>query len=430
MPHAAALKFLHQQGMHPDGLNPRREVLRFLDEMSRGLAGRPSSLAMIPTYLGEPKGPLPRKKVTVIDAGGTNFRVALVEPGDAGITVIEQNNFTMPALDRELSAEAFFDTMAGYVAPLAGHGESLGFCFSYPVQMEPSGDGRLIHWTKEVKAPEVVGRLIGEGLLVALGRKGVKSVKRALLLNDTVATALAGTFGGDGRPYETYVGFILGTGTNTCYFENTSRLKSVGSLSSLPRMAVNVESGGYARMTRGRLDRAFDAGLTNPGAHVFEKMISGAYLGPLTLSVLKAAAGAGVFSVEGAGRLASVAGLETKDLGSVLATPHLGEGILSGLGEDDALAVWTVVDALVERAGLLTAVNLASAVLQSGGGMDPRRPVGIVAEGSTYQKLPTLRFRAERHLTGLLSGKWQRYWQVITLDRATLTGSAAAGLMG
>ena len=85
-------------------------------------------------------------------------------------------------------------------------------------------DGRLLKWTKEMKAPEVIGRFIGKGLLEALGRGGAG--KSVVLLNDTVATLLAGK-AADKKRYGSYVGFILGTGTNIAYLEKNENILTV-----------------------------------------------------------------------------------------------------------------------------------------------------------------------------------------------------------
>lgn len=56
-------------------------------EMERGLAGKDSSIPMIPTYVSN-QGTLPiGEPVVVIDAGGTNFRCALVSLEEDGFDI-------------------------------------------------------------------------------------------------------------------------------------------------------------------------------------------------------------------------------------------------------------------------------------------------------------------------------------------------------
>ncbi|HEY5503742.1 MAG TPA: hypothetical protein VIK28_01190, partial [Sedimentisphaerales bacterium] len=61
----------------------------FLSEMQRGLAGKKSTLDMIPTYIEVGADVPTNKRVIVVDAGGTNFRVATVYFDDQKKAVIE-----------------------------------------------------------------------------------------------------------------------------------------------------------------------------------------------------------------------------------------------------------------------------------------------------------------------------------------------------
>ena len=113
--------------------------------MERGLAGEKSSLAMLPTYIEtERKIPL-NKPVIVMDAGGTNFRVATISFDKDGNCNIENFNvFPMPGVKQQVSKDAFFNTMEGYLAEVITQSENIGFCFSYPIEMFPDKDGRVL----------------------------------------------------------------------------------------------------------------------------------------------------------------------------------------------------------------------------------------------------------------------------------------------
>ena len=98
----------------------------------------------------------------------------------------------MPGVEHEIGKDEFFKIMAGYLKDVAGASQNIGFCFSYAVEMFPSKDGRLIRFSKEIKAKEVVGELIGENLNRAIVSMGLGGEKHIVLLNDTVVTLLAG----------------------------------------------------------------------------------------------------------------------------------------------------------------------------------------------------------------------------------------------
>ncbi|RMD82120.1 MAG: hexokinase, partial [Lentisphaerae bacterium] len=290
--------FLAAANMDPDQIDIEACVENLLEEMRRGLAGEPSSLAMIPTYLNCEEDVPTGKPVIVMDAGGTNVRVCVVEfASDGSATISDFAKYRMPGIDRELSADEFYGELAGFLSPVIAKSDRIGFCFSYPSEISPEKDGKLLRWTKEVKVPEVEGTYIGAGLIEHLGEKGVER-KKIVLLNDTVATLLAGKAVGDTYGCADYIGFILGTGTNTAYVEKNVNIRKLSGLPGDGRMPINMESGNFNKAPMSYIDDRFDATTVNPGCQRFEKMISGAYLGPLALQVLKAAAREQLFSAE------------------------------------------------------------------------------------------------------------------------------------
>ncbi len=429
---SAVESFLKKRGMFHADIDIEQTCNVFLDEMNRGLAGTESSLAMMATYI-ETEEELPRNRpVIVMDAGGTNFRVATVcfrEQGEPEIA--DFRVFPMPGIKKEVSREHFFGTMAGYVADIIHKSERVGFCFSYPIEMSPNKDGRVLYFSKEIKAPEVVGRMIGEGLNGAIVESTSSDAKQMVLLNDTVATLLAGRGTSDGRHYGSYIGFILGTGTNTAYVEHNRNLTKISGLDPAHSQIVNVESGGFGRAPRGDIDEKFNAESANPGVNTFEKMISGAYLGPLCFMTIREAAVEGLFGKAVAERLLAIKDLETKDVSAFLSRPESDDNVLGSAlagGGKDITAVYYLVDALIERAAKLTAANLSSAAIQCDEGQDPCRPVCIVAEGTTFYHLKSLRQKVEYYLKQYLVDQKGVYYEIVSVENATLIGAAIAGL--
>jgi len=425
--------FLANQGMYHEDINIQETCDLFLDEMDKGLAGRDSSLAMLPTYI-EMERELPRNRpVIVMDAGGTNFRVATVTFKDQGDPEIADFRvFPMPGIKKEVSRQQFFGTMAGYVADIIGKSESVGFCFSYPIEMFPSKDGRVLHFSKEIKAPEVVGQMIGAGLNEAIVESTASDAKRMVLLNDTVATLLAGRGQVGGPLFDSYIGFILGTGTNTAYVEHNSNITKAPDLDPTKSQIVNVESGGFGKAPRGSIDEQFDASSVSPGVYAFEKMISGAYLGPLCGFAARVAAEAGLFSAEAAKKVLTLQTTTTKDISEFMATPEDGVNLLSAAMKDadptDVAVLYYLADALIERAAKLTAINLSSAAIKCGKGHNPCRPVCIVAEGTTFYHLTSLRQKVEFYLKQYLVDTRKIYYRIVSVENATLLGAATAGL--
>ena len=157
--------FLRQNRMDEADISMQQVCDLFTDEMNRGLAGHKSSLAMLATYIETERQVPCNEPVIVMDAGGTNFRVATVWFRDDGKPVIEDFKlYKMPGIDAEVGRREFFRTMAQYVDHVVHRSAKVGFCFSYPLEMSPSKDGKVLYFSKEIKAAEVVGQMLGENL--------------------------------------------------------------------------------------------------------------------------------------------------------------------------------------------------------------------------------------------------------------------------
>ena len=423
--------FLQTQQMDPAEVSIEPLIRSFIQEMEQGLADPSNGLAMLPTYI-EINRPIPcDEPVIVMDAGGTHFRVAVVRFQQDGQPQIEHlESHAMPGLKQEVSKEAFFTTMVDYLRPVLDKSSRVGFCFSYPVEMGPDKDGELLVFSKEIKAPEVVGQRIGANLNATIQSMGCGDPKQIVLLNDTVATLLAGRGNAQAREHDSYIGFILGTGTNTSYVESNPHITKIQGLDSEGHQIINVESGAFSQAPRGQIDQQLDAASNNPGVHQFEKMISGAYLGQVCLRTLQAAAQAGLFTPTTQQALQALTSLETKDVSIFMAHPLGRTDPLSQAcdQESDNITLYYLIDALLERAAKFTAANLCSAVIKSGKGHNPCRPVGIVAEGTTFYKLTSVRPRVEYHLRQCLTEQRGLHWEILNLDNATLIGAAIAGL--
>lgn len=398
--------FIESLGLSVEQYDTTSLMTSFFSEMDHGLGGDASSLAMLRAYLKVGGEIEKNRKVIVVDAGGTNLRVGTALFDESGSLQVE--NFEksgMIGLDGQLSKVEFFERLADRVMPVVHESDSIGFCFSYPCEIQPSHDGKLLQWTKGVDAPDVVGCLIGEELNRVFEARGIER-KKIVLLNDTVATLLAGVAEGASRGAKGYVGFILGTGTNTAYLENGA--------------VINVESGGFNKLPIADIDRELDAATNNPGKQILEKMISGTYLGPLTLAALKRAtlSESGQQAIEEMDRL----GLIHMDNFAAQNGRDLGPLDDSRFSEEDGQVIRAIFGAVVTRAAHLSAVNLAVAAIRNG-----VSPVCINLDGSTFFKTFGLREQAEAELKKLLEQASVDYF-CVHLDDAPVVGAAIAAL--
>ncbi len=420
-------QFLQKHKLQASDISIQKIVDDFHVEMSNGLQGKQGSLRMIPTYIEADNEFAKELPVLAIDAGGTNFRVASVQfDKDGKLEVTGTQNFRMPGIDGEVSKKEFFKIIAGYISTQAARADRIGFCFSYPTEILPSKDGRLLQFCKEVQAPEVVGELIGASLLQTLGMP----TKPIVLLNDTVATLLAGKSGAFGKSYDSFIGFILGTGTNTCYIESNANITKTPGLNASKSQIINIESGNFSKAPRADIDIAFDNTTTNPGQYSFEKMFAGGYFGGLCLMALKTAAREGLFGQDTADRLLAMTDLSTEALNNYRHGNHINGLLKQSLtdNKDEAIAI-EIIDALIRRAATLVAANIAAVILKTGKGKSKASPILLTVEGTTFYKLYSFRETFEKNLSAYLSGEKQRYYEFTEVAQSSLVGAALAALI-
>ncbi len=400
----------------------------FISEMKNGLEGKGGSLLMLPTYIGAEGKIKPNEPVVAIDAGGTNFR-AVKMYFDNNLQLVTENlqQRKMPAVDEELSNKEFFATLAAYLTSYKEVSEKIGFCFSYAVEIFPNKDGKLLEWSKEVKAPEVIGQMVGKNLLEAMGTPE----KQIVLMNDTVSTLLAGQAATAGREFDTYLGFILGTGTNVCYIEQNKNITKTQGLDAKGNQIINIESGNFNLMPRTDIDVAFDNTTKLPGRYTFEKMIAGGYFGGLCTTALKTAAAEEVFSAESTVRMKAMGDLTSEEVNKFVCGIDLPSNVLSTVlvTKEDKEAACEIINTLIQRAAKLVAASMAAVILKTGKAKTPEKPVLMTIEGTTFYKLLNFRIMFESFLQGFLSGDNRRYYEIVEVPNSSLIGAGIAAIV-
>ncbi|KAJ6823013.1 hexokinase-2-like [Iris pallida] len=267
-------------------------------EMHAGLASEGGSkLKMLISYVdnlpsGDEKG-----LFYALDLGGTNFRVLRVQLGGKEGRVIKQEavEVSIPPYLMVGSSHELFDFIAAELAKfVASEGEDyhlstgrqreLGFTFSFPVRQTSIASGSLSKWTKGFSIDDMVGEDVVGELTKAMERQGL-DMRVTALVNDTIGT-LAG-----GRYYDNdvVIAVILGTGTNAAYVERAQAIpKWHGLLPKSGEMVINMEWGNFrsSHLSLTEYDQALDDDSLNPGEQIFEKIISGMYLGDIVRRVI------------------------------------------------------------------------------------------------------------------------------------------------
>lgn len=264
---------------------------------------------------------------------------------------------------------------------------------------------------------------------------GLDGDKKIILLNDTVATLLGGKAQYPDRVFDSYIGFILGTGTNTCYIEDNINIKKAPGLSSKEGCSIiNIESGGYSRVKKGLIDEEFDLGTIDPGEYALEKMVSGRYQSGLILAVIKRAAQDGLFSDFFTEKIKAVDEITAQEIDEFLNYPY-GKGKLSsccaveGGDTNDQAVLYYLIDGIIERAARLITIKFAAIIEKTGRGKNPCKPVCITAEGSTFYKSKLFRSRLDYYVKKFINEENGLYCEFVKTEDATLIGTAIAALL-
>jgi len=408
--------------MEPESVDIGAAAPAFLRDMRAGLAGERSSLRMIPTYLSA-EGRLPLDvPAAVIDAGGTNFRTALVTFTESGAEIGRFTQSSMPGSESPVSWDEFISFTALRILPLLDSAETVGFCFSYPTEETPERDGRLLRLTKQVDIRGFEGRLICADLRARLMELGAGE-RSITLLNDTPAVLLSGASLLRGGEYDGLVGLICGTGTNTCCELPVSAIPKLGT--NAGRMLVNLESGAFSGLTRGDFDEELDNATADPGVYLLEKMTSGAYIGELCRLALCGAAREGLFSPRAAEYLLGLGDLSAPEADSLAAS---GDSLIPG-SENDRMTAAEICHALFDRAARCAAVPLYSILTFTGAGRAPGQPACICADGALFTKSRIFRTALERYIENFAAADPGLFAVCRTAKNATVIGAAAAALL-
>uniref|UniRef100_A0A5S6QLY4 Phosphotransferase n=1 Tax=Trichuris muris TaxID=70415 RepID=A0A5S6QLY4_TRIMR len=276
-------------------LDDLKEVMNVMSkEMDRGLSAEPgvkSCLKMLPSYVrhlpdGTEVGPY-----LAMDLGGTNFRILLINLRGQHPDMINRT-FRIPSAIMIGHGNDLFRHIAKCLHEflvdnnLMNEKIPLGFTFSFPCEQHELADATLITWTKGFNCKGVVGKNVVQLLQNAIDEYKDIKVKVVALLNDTVGTQMALAY----SDHNCHVGLIVGTGSNACYTEKMARIPKLKDASS-SEMIINMEWAGLGEdgclnkiMTS--YDKLVDRDTINPGKQLFEKVISGMYMGEIVRFIL------------------------------------------------------------------------------------------------------------------------------------------------
>uniref|UniRef100_A0A671YHQ0 hexokinase n=1 Tax=Sparus aurata TaxID=8175 RepID=A0A671YHQ0_SPAAU len=380
---------------------------QFRRELAKGL-GRDTNptaaLKMLPTFVRSIPDGSEKGDFIALDLGGSNFRILRVKVSHEKKQTVQMESqiYDTPEDIIHGSGTRLFDHVAECLGDFMEKQNikdkklPVGFTFSFPCQQTKLDEGFLITWTKRFKAGGVEGMDVVKLLNKAIKKRGDYDADIMAVVNDTVGTMM--TCGFDDQRCE--VGIIIGTGTNACYMEELRNIDLVEGDEG--RMCVNTEWGAFGddgrlEDIRTEFDREIDRGSINPGKQLFEKMVSGMYMGELVRLILVKMAREGlVFEGRITPELLTKGKFETKHISAIEKSKEglsKAREILTRLGvepsTDDFSLVSQVCTVVSFRSANLIAAALAGILMrlkENKGVARLRTTVGI--DGSLYKMHP------------------------------------------
>jgi hexokinase len=405
----------------------------FLRDMTEGLKSRPSSLAMLPSFLTKPTGQ-EQGVFLALDFGGTNVRVLLVElKGQGKHTILARRDVPLSDLSNgydytssTATAAELFGFLASQLALLATPGKTylLGHTFSFPCRQTGTNQAVLLHWTKEIKTTGVVGQNIVELLQQALTERSLSYIHPTALVNDTVSALLAVAY----QDSQADIGSICGTGHNTCYLEPAP--------ASLPKpMYLNIEAGNFDKAPGNKYDVLLDNNSACPGAGRLEKMCAGRYIGELLrLAIVDLIDQRALFNGSTPAFLLTVNALTGKDVAALLtASSATLEHIPTWLAQkgstiettyEERQILQTAASLIASRSARLAAATYTAIIRHIDPAMNKRHTIAI--DGSLYEKLPGYAQTIAATLQELLGEQARQINCVLTKDGSGAGAAIAA----
>uniref|UniRef100_A0A1A9V365 Phosphotransferase n=1 Tax=Glossina austeni TaxID=7395 RepID=A0A1A9V365_GLOAU len=389
----------------------------FLNEIKKGLCKYTNESASVKCYLTFveklPNG-CERGKFLALDIGGTNFRILLINIDGGRDLKIEVANYELPESVMTGPGRDLFDFLAEclsafiYKHELQKEELSLGFTFAFPLKKTDLNKGILVTWTKGFSCSGVVNHDVVDLFKEAINRRDDIHINNIVILNDTTGTLISCAW----KYREAKISLIIGTGTNMSYLEKTKHIELFkGGVNASPTMIINCESGNFGSdgsldFVRTPIDVTVDENSVNAGQQIYEKMISGMYLGEIVRLILLECVNAGamlngVQSEEIRTPMSldvkHMSEIEAEESGNNSATRKIFE--IMGYkrpSDEDCEHLRYICNVISTRSAHMAAATLATLVNRVG---DPFVVIGV--DGAVYRKYPNYPQRLRKKLKDL-----------------------------
>ncbi|TYO95053.1 hexokinase family protein [Desulfallas thermosapovorans] len=403
----------------------------FQKAMADGLAGKQSSLKMLPSYLTKPTG-IEKGVYLAVDFGGTNVRVLTVElKGSGAYQTLGWQSFPLQDRDYNFTSpkatgHELFSFIAEKIKSMLSPGRiyPLGLTFSFPSRQTGVDRAILIKWTKEIQTSGVEGHDVSEILKRALVDKNITQVIPKAIINDTVGTLLTASY----IDQSADIGSICGTGHNTCYIEPKAPITG-------QPMIINMESGNFDNLPLTDYDIKLDRQSQAPGEQRLEKMVGGQYIGELVRLIIQDFIDKKLLFKESRPEIFySPYHVKSEDVALLLAdtSPDLKDvdqwlktkGHISGSLIEERITLRSVASIVIIRAVQLVAATYTGVIMHIDPGLTKRHTIAI--DGSLYELMPGFANKLSITLNNIFKGKHQSITTKLTKDGSGVGAAIAA----
>lgn len=376
-----------------------------------------------------------------LDFGSHHLKIELVTIKDGKCEVESKNGFVPEKILQHGDAESLFDCLANFTHRFLSKQNLLntteplpmGFTFAFPCKRTALNHAELSRWTKTLHCDGVVGQDVVALLEAAFTRKGEMNIEIDAVVNDTVGTLMSGAL----EDPRCAIGLILSKGTNACYME---KLENVGTwdgdMNEPKQVIIDTEwmefgDDGCLDFMRTEYDREIDES-HKKGFGIYEKMISGQYLGEIVRQVLQKLKNCEIlFQDHWTEELGTPYRFYSKYVSEVLSDEDIRfihtrtvyeEVEMSCMTEIECRILHHLCQLVSTRAATLVAIGVASLIDRV-----DREEVGIAVDGALYRFHPLFHDLLMAKIPGFLK-KEKKFWLVQAADRSGKGAAVAAAV--
>ncbi|KAI8142340.1 hexokinase-domain-containing protein [Fennellomyces sp. T-0311] len=445
-------ELIRQFELPTDKLKTVAEYLR--QEMDRGLKTDKSNVPMLPSWITRHPTGQEVGEYIGLELSGSSVRIYLVTLHGKGRITTRQQKYPIHEHLKKGSINLLIDYLAvsvdsflAFVGKSDRHEEplALGFVISFPLHQTALNKASIMQWTKDFEVTNADNKNMVDLLQTGLRRRHIPVVVEAIC-NGAVGCLLAHSY----RSLDTLLACTVSTGTNAAYWEKMARVEKclepgkpkpseVGDDS--PEMIINTEWGSFGDLNpsylpRTMYDNRVNRESVNPGVHMFEKMVSGLYLGEIARNIIVEFSDRRVLfdgqysedlNTTYAFEAAYMSAIESDDTPELDDTKHIMESIMNvpSTTLEDRRMIKQICELVGQRAARLIAAAI-SAVIQKRDILEVGLTISV--EGTIYEHYPNFPNRVNEALRAFYGHNVDRINIGITRDGNGIGAALAAML--